>query len=150
MTRIMTNPELIKPGRRVPDSQQLWFCRDALAFPNMAVARWTSDVLRSGTIIREIKIQARPVIAANALAIGVFVYLTSSKIPDPTDYITAEHVILWSEDPRVHGWFSLGQRIDENWLLRKVVTGSDLRLCIELQNLTVGGCDIRVGVRYEA
>ena len=150
MTRIMTNPELIKPGRRIPDSQQIWFCRDALAFPNVAGARWTSDVLRSGTVIQEIKIQARPVAAANTLAIGVFVFLTSSKMPGPTDFHTAEPVMLWSEDPRVHGWFSLGQQIDESWLLRKVVTGSDLRLCIQLANLTVGGCDVRVGVRYEA
>lgn len=149
MTRIMTNPELIKPGRKPPEQQQIWFCRDALAFPVAMAYRWTSDVLRNGTIIREIKIQARPVVAANTLAIGVFVFLTSSKMPGPTDFHTAEHIILWSEDPRIHGWFSLGQQIDENWLLRKVVSGSDLRLCIEFQNLTVGGCDVRAGVRYE-
>lgn len=149
MTRIMTNPELIKPGRKLSEQQQIWFVRDALAFPNVTSARWTSDILRAGTILREIKIQARPVVAANTLAIGVFVYLTSSKMPGPTDFHTAEHVILWSQDPRVHGWLSLAQAVDENWLLRKVVSGSDLRLCIEFHNLTVGGCDVRVGVRYD-
>jgi len=150
MTRIMTNPELISPVRKPPERQEIWFIRDALALPNVTGARWTSDILRTGTIIREVKIQARSVVPDTPLAVGGFVFLTSSKMPGPTDFHTAEHVILWSEDPRNRSWFSIGQFIDESWLLRKIVTGSDLRLCIQLQCLTVGGVDIRVGVRYDA
>ena len=150
MTRLMTNPELIKSSPRRPDSQQIWFVRESLGLANLSSDIWTSDILRSGSVIHEIKIQARTVDPTDRLFVGVLVYLTSSKVPGPLEYRTAEHVILWGEDPRIQSWYSFGQEIDEAWTLQKRISGSDVRLCIHTRGLTTNGCDIRVGVRYEA
>jgi hypothetical protein len=150
MTRIMTNPELIKPGRISIKSQLLWFCREEVELVPAASSVWVSDILRSGTVIDQIKIQCRSNDPATLPLGGASIVLLSSKNPTLVEVLSAENVIQFRELTGVYSWRSCGIGGDETWELRKVVTGSDLRIAIALVNFTVCNINMRVSVRYEA
>lgn len=150
MTRIMTNPELIKPGRKPSLPDKLWFCRSVEQMIPMASEVWVSDVLRDGTVIDRIMIQSRPINSADLLVMGASVTLISSKNPTPAEAIAADDVMRWQELGGVWSWRAYGSECNETWELQKIVRGSDLRLAITVMNRTVGNADVRVGVRYEA
>lgn len=148
MTRIMTNPELVKPGRKPPISEEVWFSRDVLALGVGAFVIWVSDLVRDGTRISEIQIQARPVDKTETLGMEVRVCIVNTKAPVPQNVRDAEQVIRWSENPAVRGWVPLSQEVDERWPCAKVVRGSDQRICIEIDSATASGIVARVAVRH--
>jgi len=150
MTRIMTNPELIKPGRKPLKQQRIWFCRSVEELLPGASVAWASDILRSGTVIDQIKFQCRSNDPAILPLVGASIVLISSKNPTVVEVITADDVIQFQELAGVYSWRSYGVGGDETWDLQKVVCGSDLRVAIALASMTVCNTNIRVSVRYTA
>lgn len=150
MTRLMTNPELIKPGRKVPESQSLWFCRDLREVAPGVSQVFVSDILHNGAVIEEIQIQARVHDPANLLTVNVAVFLTNSRNPSAVEIPSLEQVITWGGTPAAANWESYGQPVNERWPLHKVITGSDVRVGIFIGAVGVGLTSTRVGVRYEA
>ena len=150
MTRIMTNPELIKPGRKPLAVDKIWFCRSVEEMLVMTSNVWVSDILREGTVIDRITFQSRAIDSNALLMMGASVTLISSKTPTPGEAILADDVMRWQEMGGVWSWRAYGRDVNETWELQKIVRGSDLRLAITVMNRTVGNADVRVSVRYDA
>lgn len=145
----MTNPELIKPGRKPPIHNKIWFCRSGEEMLPGVSDVWVSDILRDGTVIDQIMFQYRSNDLAVLPLVAASVVLLSSKNPTIAEVLGAENVLQWQELAGVYSWRSYGVGGTETWELQKVVSGSDLRLAIAILNFTVCNVNARVSVRYD-
>lgn len=148
MTRIMTNPELVKSIHQKRPEEHVWFCRTLHNAAPGNFRRVVSPLLRNGSVIEQIKIQARMYPPGPNLWIEVYVCLVSSKEPTGLEIQQAEQVIVWNDLAGVGPWYSYGDVIDETWPVNKIVSGSDKRLCFSFSNLGPSAADARVGVMY--
>lgn len=148
MTRIMTNPELIKPGRKPPPRQSEWFCRALHNAAPGVFLRVTSPLLHNGAVIEQIRFQGRIYPPGVTLWVEGAVFLTNSREPTGIEMENAEQVIQWDYRDGFMPWYSFGNEIDETWDVRKVVAGSDMRIGIMLNNLSADDVDARICVRY--
>lgn len=149
MTRIMTNPELIKPGRRPHHKGQVWWSIREGPVVKLNPYIHASGLIPNGAIIKEVKIQAAA--STDRFVAVISVFLGFVKSPDPTipEMEAAETLIPWEARTGGKRWISIGNQINEAWLCHRVVPGAGMRFGVAMVSGDDLGVDCRVSVRYE-
>lgn len=149
MTRIMTNPELIKPGRRPHHKEQVWWSIEEEAVVKFFPFVRASGLIPDGAVIKEVKIQAAA--STDRFVAAITVYLGFVKSPTPTEQEIhdAETLIPWIPRTGNKRWIAIGNCVDESWLCSRVVPGAGLRFGVAMLSGDDLGVDCRVSVRYE-
>lgn len=149
MTRIMTNPELIKPNHQKHGKEWIWWSEQARFFPAAAHRVLTSTIIPDGAIIHEVQIQCTTIDEIHAVDITLNLGLVESELPTIVEVEIAEPVIDWRWIKTGKAWHSIAKYTNEVYRCRKIVRGSNRRFAIALQTTHVTGALARVSVLYE-
>ncbi|MBA7682850.1 hypothetical protein ES703_91205 [subsurface metagenome] len=108
-----------------------------------------SNIIPSGSIITEVKIQARSETLGNACLAAVMFRLVSGTNLTYAEVAAAETIIPWKWVGGHCEWFALGEVIDESWQVKKKVIGSSRRLMVYLSPTGVKDDWVRTSVQYQ-
>lgn len=148
MTRIMTNQELIKPGRKMVEPERVWWSEQAKFFPAAAHRVLVSGNIPDGSVIHEVQIQCAAIDDIHGTDITINLGLIETGEPVIADVEIAEPVIDWRWIKTGKAWHSIDKYTNEVYSCRKVVHGSNRRLGVAFQTTHVNGAVGRVSVLY--
>lgn len=149
MTRIMTNPELIKSNHQRHGKEWVLWSEQLKFFPAPVHAALVSTNIPDGSIIHEVQLQCTAVDDIHAVDITLNLALVESELPTLAEVQVAEPVIDWRWVKTGKAWHSICKYTNEVYRCRKVVRGSNRRLAITAQTTHVNGALARVSVLYE-
>lgn len=149
MTRIMTNPELIKPNHQRRGKEQIWWSIYDGPIVKLVPFVRASGLIPNGAVIREVKIQTASSTERNNAVLTVFLGLVKSPTPTDQEVIDAETLIPWVPRTGEQRWIAIGNFIDESWLCERIVVGAGMRFGVAVLSGDDLGVDCRVSVRYE-